>query len=107
MISSRITAQRRIFLSHPSNRVFGNVRGQSLQAASQFDKSLSLVKGSSPVPHSGASQGQGISTKKALEAKKDLIWELKIEDTPKLSFDIFSDKFAISTFILNIYASKA
>lgn len=47
-----------------------------------------------------------VSTKKALEAKKELHWEFRIEESPQLEFDIYVDDFSTTTFIFLLYAKK-
>lgn len=48
-----------------------------------------------------------VSTKKALEAKKDLSWEFKVEESPQLEFDIYTTDFSTTTIIFLLYAKKS
>ncbi|CAD8111225.1 unnamed protein product [Paramecium sonneborni] len=53
----------------------------------------------------GGSQ-RHVSTKKALEAKNEILWEFRTEDSPSMEFDIFADDFQITTFVFLLYANK-
>ncbi|CAD8169177.1 unnamed protein product [Paramecium pentaurelia] len=53
----------------------------------------------------GGSQ-RHVSTKKALEAKNEILWEFRTEDSPFMEFDIFADDFQITTFVFVLYANK-
>lgn len=48
----------------------------------------------------------GKSTKRALEAKKEIFWELKLEESPQVEFEFYADEFSISSFIIDFWASK-